>query len=199
MPKKYPWQRWPDKDKKKKSSFHGQTSEPSWKKSSLETLRPTAHPKIVRKAMTKNIAEISADGKTIYIDKNVAREDVPAIVAHEKEYWHLRHDHKMSGKDAIRGAVIHEREYVVDHSGDWEAYNLRQAAVGKNISERGSNPIYHAKETYTYHGRTGRPMIHQSESGKGYIMVRAKGGGTKRLYLTEKNKRLLESKQGYPR
>lgn len=33
-----------------------------------------------------------------------------------------------------------------------------------------------------YHGREGRPVIHQSKTGRLYIMVRAKGGGTKRLY-----------------
>ncbi len=34
----------------------------------------------------------------------------------------------------------------------------------------------------TYHGRTGKPVIHETESGRRYIMVRAKGGGVKRLY-----------------
>ena len=33
-----------------------------------------------------------------------------------------------------------------------------------------------------YHGRKGRPIIHMADSGKRYIMVRAKGGGVKRLY-----------------
>lgn len=34
----------------------------------------------------------------------------------------------------------------------------------------------------TYHGRTGHPVIHTTADGRKYIMVRAKGGGTKRLY-----------------
>jgi len=35
----------------------------------------------------------------------------------------------------------------------------------------------------TYHGRTGRPVVHvDEEDGRKYIMVRKKGGGTKRLY-----------------
>lgn len=38
------------------------------------------------------------------------------------------------------------------------------------------------KKQITYHGRTGRPMIHTAASGKRYIVVRAKGGGVKRLY-----------------
>jgi len=38
------------------------------------------------------------------------------------------------------------------------------------------------KRKLTYHGRTGRPVVHTSDTGKQYIMVRAKGGGTKRLY-----------------
>lgn len=34
-----------------------------------------------------------------------------------------------------------------------------------------------------YHGREGRPVVHQDEkTGRLYIMVRKKGGGTKRLY-----------------
>lgn len=39
-----------------------------------------------------------------------------------------------------------------------------------------------AKVPITYHGRTGRPVIHTTKSGRRYIMVRAKGGGVKRLY-----------------
>jgi len=35
----------------------------------------------------------------------------------------------------------------------------------------------------TYHGRSGYPVIHYSSAGRAYIMVRKKGGGTKRLYL----------------
>lgn len=42
--------------------------------------------------------------------------------------------------------------------------------------------VRRAKKAITYHGRTGRPMIHTAKSGKQYIMVRAKGGGVKRLY-----------------
>lgn len=57
--------------------------------------------------------------------------------------------------------------------------------------------LVRSKEKYTYHGRSGRPFVHQSEMGKEFIMVRAKGGGTKRLYLTPETKRKLESKEGY--
>lgn len=39
-----------------------------------------------------------------------------------------------------------------------------------------------AKDSISYHGRKGRPVIHKAKSGRLYIMVRAKGGGTKRLY-----------------
>ena len=42
----------------------------------------------------------------------------------------------------------------------------------------------HSKIKMKYHGRIGYPVIHQTEKGRGYIMVRApKGRGTKRLYL----------------
>lgn len=39
-----------------------------------------------------------------------------------------------------------------------------------------------ASRIITYHGRSGKPVIHKAKSGRRYIMVRAKGGGTKRLY-----------------
>ena len=33
-----------------------------------------------------------------------------------------------------------------------------------------------------YHGRKGKPEVHKTATGRKYIMVRAEGGGTKRLY-----------------
>ena len=39
-----------------------------------------------------------------------------------------------------------------------------------------------SKKKITYHGRGGYPVIHKTESGKKFIMVRAEKGGTKRLY-----------------
>ena len=44
-----------------------------------------------------------------------------------------------------------------------------------------------SKKKMTYHGRTGHPIIHESEKGKEFIMVRKSGGGTKRLYLEHGN------------
>ena len=38
------------------------------------------------------------------------------------------------------------------------------------------------KNVITYHGRSGRPVIHANKAGKRYIMVRKVGGGVKRLY-----------------
>ena len=43
--------------------------------------------------------------------------------------------------------------------------------------------MYRSKTVMEYHGRKGRPFIHITEEGRKYIMVRAIGGGTKRLYL----------------
>jgi len=40
-----------------------------------------------------------------------------------------------------------------------------------------------SKIKLTYHGRTGHPVLHHTEESRTYIMVRARGGGTKRLYL----------------
>jgi hypothetical protein len=57
---------------------------------------------------------------------------------------------------------------------------------------------HHSKKTLTYHGRAGHPLIHKDKkTGKTFIMVRKKGGGTRRLYLTLKTRRKLESKKGY--
>jgi len=39
-----------------------------------------------------------------------------------------------------------------------------------------------AKNIISYHGRSGKPVIHKTKGGRLYIMVRATGGGTKRLY-----------------
>lgn len=38
------------------------------------------------------------------------------------------------------------------------------------------------KKIIKYHGREGHPEIHTTAAGRRYIMVRAKGGGVKRLY-----------------
>jgi len=39
-----------------------------------------------------------------------------------------------------------------------------------------------SKKKITYHGRTGRPVVHQTATGRKYTMVRAEDGGTRRLY-----------------
>ena len=39
-----------------------------------------------------------------------------------------------------------------------------------------------SRKKITYHGRTGFPVIHTTRGGRKFIMVRAKGGGTQRLY-----------------
>lgn len=43
--------------------------------------------------------------------------------------------------------------------------------------------VVRSKTKMTYHGRSGYPKIHHSQTGRKYIMVRAKKSGTKRLYL----------------
>ena len=45
-----------------------------------------------------------------------------------------------------------------------------------------------SKNMIIYHGRGGRPITHRSQTGKKYIRVRKKGGGTKRLYEGSKYK-----------
>ena len=46
--------------------------------------------------------------------------------------------------------------------------------------------IGRAKKSKMYHGRVGRPLIHITKSGRKFVMVRAKGGGTRRLYAGSK-------------
>lgn len=46
---------------------------------------------------------------------------------------------------------------------------------------------YRSKKRMCYHDRCGYPLIHADQAGKEYIMVRKKGGGTKRLYLVKGN------------
>lgn len=44
-----------------------------------------------------------------------------------------------------------------------------------------------SRRSITYHARSGKPIIHQADNGRLYIMVRAPGGrGTKRLYSGSK-------------
>jgi len=43
--------------------------------------------------------------------------------------------------------------------------------------------VYRSKRKMRYHGREGYPMIHVTDSEKQFIMVRKRGGGTKRLFL----------------
>lgn len=40
-----------------------------------------------------------------------------------------------------------------------------------------------SKRKLTYHGRSGYPVVHETKTGRDYIMVRKRDGGTKRLYL----------------
>lgn len=47
--------------------------------------------------------------------------------------------------------------------------------------------LYRSKKKLTYHGRSGYPAIHETTTGSTFIMVRARGGGVKRVYLTESN------------
>jgi len=46
--------------------------------------------------------------------------------------------------------------------------------------------IGRAKKSKMYHGRVGSPVVHITKGGRKYIMVRAKGGGVKRLYSGSK-------------
>lgn len=39
-----------------------------------------------------------------------------------------------------------------------------------------------SSKSITYHGRRGHPEVHVAKSGRRYILVRAAGGGVKRLY-----------------
>ena len=52
-----------------------------------------------------------------------------------------------------------------------------------------------SKKAITYHGRKGKPVIHETKEGKKYITVRAKGGGVKRLYYGSKYKENGETKR----
>lgn len=53
---------------------------------------------------------------------------------------------------------------------------------------------HRSKRKMTYHGRSGYPVIHYTEDDRSYIMVRKKGGGTRRLYL--KNGQVPQKQRG---
>jgi len=44
-----------------------------------------------------------------------------------------------------------------------------------------------ALKAIAHHGRSGHPLIHVAATGARYIMIRKKGGGTKRLYEGSKH------------
>lgn len=46
-----------------------------------------------------------------------------------------------------------------------------------------------------WHGRVGHPVIHKDKLGRTYVMVRAKGGGTRRLYNYRKYLRKKRAKR----
>lgn len=48
-----------------------------------------------------------------------------------------------------------------------------------------SPKVRRSKIKMVYHGRSGYPLIHETLKGRKYIMVRVRGGGTKRLYLVK--------------
>lgn len=48
--------------------------------------------------------------------------------------------------------------------------------------QRLTRPPRHSRRIVTYHGRTDNPLVHTDERGRKFIMVRAMGGGVKRLY-----------------
>lgn len=59
--------------------------------------------------------------------------------------------------------------------------------MGAEMGKRLKAWVSRATKTIEYHGRRGKPKIHLTDNLKrAYIMVRAKGGGTKRLYLDTK-------------
>ena len=47
----------------------------------------------------------------------------------------------------------------------------------------GMSIVGRSKKKIKYHGREGYPIIHETEKGRKYHMVRAKGGGVKRRYI----------------
>lgn len=56
----------------------------------------------------------------------------------------------------------------------------------KSDCPRGSHNVEgrcRSKKELCYHGRCGHFVIHETDANKLYVMVRKRGGGTKRLYL----------------
>lgn len=74
---------------------------------------------------------------------------------------------------------------------DAERKRMHQSLYGtKKLPPRGSG-LKKSKKKMCYKSptsgrvRCGYPQIHTSKTGKQFIMVRKRGGGTKRLYLTK--------------
>ena len=148
---------------KKKSSYHGQTTEPSWKESSVRDVK--------REPNSENYWLVS----------NYPPHARNAAFAHAKQIEH----------DGYKAKVTRNKK-----TGYYHVWTSKQNPY---TNPKRFGGVRRSSKVYTYHGRTGHPIVHQTKTGKEYIMVRAEGGGTKRLYLTRKTKQLLESEKGYPR
>lgn len=77
---------------------------------------------------------------------------------------------------------------ILEHKTGENKKNQTKAKEVKWQRKRKEKKEQEPKKKITHHGRAGHPVIHISESGKKYIMVRKKGGGVKRLYEGSKHK-----------
>ncbi len=212
---------------KKSSHYTGQTTDPSWKQSSIGDLKKdladekddeTAYRKQAKKAKTEKdrktftgIANDEADHQ-----KKLNQMKADDFNRHyEKSEYAKTHGYKAevlpNGRiqySRINNHGYREKITFSEALSPLDGRDMREMAAKYSTSPRTraiasrtnamqkEDPPTRSKETYTYHGRTGHPEIHQSGD-KEYIMVRSEGGGTKRLYLTPETKRQLESKEGY--
>ena len=75
---------------------------------------------------------------------------------------------------------------LVDTKGEGRS-NSNSKKTKKKAPKSNTRYPHKSKRKMKYHDREGYPTIHKDKkTGKTYVMVRKKGGGTKRLYGYEK-------------
>ena len=79
------------------------------------------------------------------------------------------------------------KRYLLFSESKPKARVLSKNRTTKRISKpKTAHKPQRKKTSTTYHGIKGKPIVHKTNEGRKYIMVRKKGGGTKRLYKGSK-------------
>lgn len=109
MPKKYPWQRWPDKKKgDKKDAYSGQKGDPSWKESSIQDVKDES-----KGASKLNFGKLKAKAKKRFEGvKKGAKKRFREAKRTRREEKKFRKQLRAAEKEAYRETLLEESKIV---------------------------------------------------------------------------------------